>query len=90
MNPELMKNWFVVQNGKRIDIHVIHPVERREITVVADVRDEACANLMANAWRYKEALEKITEYFPLTDNETQMHGVAIHALNPLGVSGKSA
>jgi len=87
MSPELMTNWFVVQNGRQLDIHVIHPVERREITVVADVRDEACANLIANAPRYKQALEYIAAFFPLTDNETAMVGSAEKALNPLGVKG---
>jgi hypothetical protein len=70
MKPELMKNWLVVQNGKRLDIHAIDPLERREITVVADVRDEACAWLIANAPKYKEALEKIIAESQLADGES--------------------
>lgn len=70
MKPELMKNWLVVQNGRQIDIHAIDYTERREITVVADVRDEACAHLIANSPKYKEALEKIVDSMKLADGES--------------------
>ena len=70
MKPGLIQNWFVVQNGRQIDIHTIDKDERREITVVADVRDEACAHLIANAPKYKRALEQIVSALQLADGET--------------------
>lgn len=88
MKPELMKNWHVVQNGRQLDIHARDYAERREITVVADVRDEACANLIANAPKYAQALEKIAALSSLADAESadprmqEILGVAMAALGP--------
>lgn len=88
MKPELMKKWFFVQNGRQIDIHVKDCAEDREITVVANVRDEECAYLIAGAPRYREALEKIVGLMKLPDGEIddffrarQMYLLAFDALN---------
>jgi len=58
MKPHLMKDWYVVQNGGQIDIHVRDKEAGREITVVANVRDEECAKLIATASNCQEAIEK--------------------------------
>lgn len=58
MKPHLMKDWYVVQNGKQIDIHVRDKNEGREITVVADVRDEECAKLIALASNVQDEIRK--------------------------------
>jgi len=86
MKSELMKNWYVVQNGRQIDVHVKDITEGREITVVADVRNEECAALIANAPKYKEALEQIVRSLQLGDGEScdprasQMHDLAASSL----------
>lgn len=49
MKDEMMQKWFVVQNGRQIDIHTRVPSEDRELTLVADVRNEEIAKLIAMA-----------------------------------------
>ena len=53
-----MKDWYVVQNGGQIDIHVRDKEEGREITVVANVRDEECAKLIALASNVESEIQK--------------------------------
>jgi hypothetical protein len=95
MKPELMKNWFVVQNGRRIDIHVIDTAARRELVVVAGVRDEECANLMANAPEYKAALEALVNSavrhrWHVNSDEPDTINAAMDVLQNMGVAGKGS
>jgi hypothetical protein len=58
MKPHLMRDWYVVQNGAQIDIHVRDKEEGRELTVACNVRDEECAKLIALASNAEGEVQK--------------------------------
>jgi hypothetical protein len=58
MKAHLMRDWYAVQNGGQIDIHVRDKEEGRELTVACNVRDEECAKLIATASNLQEAVQQ--------------------------------